>query len=211
MSNNYIITGREFNGEERNKIMKFGYIRVSTQEQNLDRQRAIMEAEGVDKIFEEKASGKNADRAELKRLLGKLRQGDVLIVESYSRLARNTRDLLAIVEQLSAEGVTLISKKENLDTSTPSGRLMLTVFAGLAQFERECILERQREGIKCAKEAGKYKGRPKAEVPTEFRSVMEQWLEDKITAVQAMKLLGMTRNTFYRRANEYKKETGMEG
>lgn len=194
------------------KGIKFGYIRVSTQDQNLDRQRAIMEAEGImtKHIFEEKASGKNADRAELKKLLEKLREGDTLVVESYSRLARNTKDLLSIVERLNAEGVTLISKKENVDTSTPAGKLMLTIFAGLAQFERECTLERQREGIACAKEAGKYKGRPKAEVPAEFRNIMEQWLADQITAVQAMKLLGMTRNTFYRRANEYKKETGWE-
>lgn len=193
--------------------IKFGYIRVSTQEQNLDRQRAIMEAEGImaKHIYEEKASGKNADRAELKKLLEKLREGDTLVVESYSRLARNAKDLLSIVERLNAEGVTLISKKEgSIDISTPAGRLMLTIFAGFAQFERECTLERQKEGIACAKKAGKYKGRPKAEVPVEFSNVMEQWLADQITAVQAMKLLNMERNTFYRRANEYKKETGKE-
>ncbi len=194
------------------KGIKFGYIRVSTQEQNLDRQRAIMEAEGVGKkyIFEEKASGKNAERAELKKLLEKLREGDTLVIESYSRLARNTKDLLAIVEKLNAEGVTLISKKENVDTSTPAGKLMLTIFAGLAQFERECTLERQREGIECARLAGKYRGRAKAELPADFRDIMEQWLAEKITAVQAMKLLGMKPNTFYRRASEYKKETGLE-
>lgn len=194
------------------KGIKFGYIRVSTQEQNLDRQRAIMEAEGVGKkyIFEEKASGKNAERAELKKLLEKLREGDTLVIESYSRLARNTKDLLAIVEKLNAEGVTLISKKENVDTSTPAGKLMLTIFAGLAQFERECMLERQREGIECARLAGKYRGRAKAELPADFRDIMEQWLAEKITAVQAMKLLGMKPNTFYRRASEYKKETGLE-
>lgn len=191
--------------------IKFGYIRVSTKDQNLDRQRAIMEAEGVNEkyIYEEKASGKNADRPELKRLLEKLREGDTLVIESYSRLARNTKDLLSLVERLDNEGVTLISKKENVDTSTPQGKLMLTIFAGLAQFERECMLERQREGIACAKEAGKYKGRPQNEIPADFRDVMEQWIAEKITATQAMKLLNMKRNTFYRRANEYKERTGL--
>lgn len=168
--------GEKKNMGENIRGIKFGYIRVSTKDQNLDRQRAIMEAEGVkDKyIYEEKASGKNADCPELKRLLEKLREGDTLVIESYSRLARNTKDLLSLVERLDNEGVTLISKKENVDTSTPQGKLMLTIFAGLAQFERECTLERQQEGIACAKEAGKYKGRPQNEIPADFRDVMEQ-------------------------------------
>lgn len=188
--------------------MRFGYIRVSTQEQNLDRQKALMDSLNVDEVFEEKASGKNADRPELKKLLAKVRRGDVVSIESYSRLARNTKDLLEIVDRFNKNGVTLISKKENLDTSTATGKLMLTFFAGLAEFERELTLERQREGIACAKAAGKYKGRPKDDLPGDFRDVMEKWLSEKITAVQAMKILGMTKNTFYRRAKEYKERTG---
>ena len=139
--------------------MKIGYIRVSTQEQNTIRQEVMMEQLGVEELYIDKASGKNTDRPELKKMMAYVRRGDTVIVESISRFARNTRDLLNLMEQLSAKGVEFVSKKEAIDTTTPTGKFMLTVFGAVAELEREYILQRQREGIEIAKRQGKYKGR----------------------------------------------------
>ena len=137
--------------------MKIGYVRVSTQEQNTIRQEVMLRELGVDEIFIDKARGKNADRPELKRMMNYVRKSDTVIVESISRFARNTRDLLELVEQLTAKEVEFVSKKEAIDTTTPTGKFMLTVFAAVAELEREYILQRQREGIAIAKQLGKYR------------------------------------------------------
>lgn len=181
-----------------------GYVRVSTKEQNEDRQLTIMEQYKVEKIFSEKISGKNTDRPELQKMLDYVREGDTLVIESYSRLARSTRDLLNLVSQLNDKGVNLISSKENIDTSTPQGRLMFTIFAGLAEFERECTLQRQAEGIAEAKKKGVYKGRKPIEVnDSEFEKVYNSWKANEITAVKAMELLNLKPNTFYRKVKSY--------
>ena len=157
---------------------------------------------GVEKCYTEKVSGKNADREQLKAMMEFLREGDTLIVESYSRLARSTHDLLEIVDALAKKGVSFVSLKENIDTSTPQGKLMLTIFAGLAQFERECLLQRQAEGIAIAKAEGKYRGRKAKEKPDNYEEVMTLWKEDKITARRAMELLNVKKDTFYRWAGK---------
>jgi len=163
-----------------------------------------MEELGVDKVFTDYASGKNASRDGLQEMLNFVRIGDTVIVESYSRLARSTRDLLDIVETLKDKGVEFISKKESIDTCTPAGRLMLTIFAGLYQFERECTLERQAEGIAEAKKAGKYKGRKPLDVDApKFKNLYGDWKSGKITAVSMQKSLGLTPSTFYRRVKSY--------
>ena len=180
-------------------MARIKYIRVSTKEQNTARQE--VDKDNYDRIYIEKASGKNTDRPELKAMLDYVREGDVVVVESYSRIARNTQDLLSIVERLQAKGVAFISQKEQIDTSSPSGRLMLTIFAGLAQFERECLLERQAEGIAIAKEQGRM-GRPSIEVSPDFAAIVSEWKTGKITAVEAMKRAGMTKATFYRKVKE---------
>ena len=186
--------------------MEVGYVRVSTAEQNTIRQEALMDALGVNKVFIDKASGKNADRQQLQFMLNYVREGDTVIVESYSRLARSTRDLLDIVETLKNKGVEFISKKEAIDTTTPAGRLMLTIFAGLYQFERECSLERQAEGIAEAKKAGKYKGRKPLDVDADkFKALYIDWKAGRITAVAMQKALGLTAPTFYRRVRDYEK------
>ena len=189
------------------------YARVSTEEQNLARQ--LVQQTEYDKVFVEKISGKNMNRPELKAMLEYVRKDDVVEVESYSRLARNARDLLEIVEKLTDKGVNFISKKEAIDTTTPQGRLMLTVFAGLYQFERESILQRQKEGIEIAKEedaalkargqkAKNYRGRKAIEVDHDkFASVYKAWNADELTARQAMEMLNLKPNTFYRRVKEY--------
>lgn len=178
--------------------MKIGYIRVSTAEQNTMRQEVLMQELGVEKLYLDKVSGKNLDRPELRKLLHYVRQGDTVIVESISRFARNTRDLLDLVEQLAAKAVEFVSKKEAIDTTTPSGKFMLTIFGAVAELEREYILQRQREGIDIAKAQGKYTGRKPIQ-PPEFDKVTARWRRGEITAVQAMKRLGMSKASFYRK------------
>ena len=181
--------------------MKIGYIRVSTTDQNIARQEVLMAELGVEKVFIDRISGKNTDRPELKEMMGFVRSGDTVIVESISRFARNTKDLLELVEQLTAKGVEFVSKKEAIDTTTPTGKFMLTVFGAVAELEREYTLQRQAEGIAIAKEQGVYKGR-KPIVRPEFASVVSLWRQGEITAVEAMNRLDMKPSTFYRKVKE---------
>ena len=178
--------------------MKIGYIRISTEDQNTARQEVLMQQLGVDEVFIDKLSGKNTDRPELKRMLAYVRRGDTVVVESISRFARNTRDLLDLIETLSAKEVAFVSQKEAIDTTTPTGKFMLTVFGAVAELEREYILQRQREGIAVAKANGVYKGRKPIERPN-FDAVVAQWRSGSITAVEAMRRLDMKPSTFYRK------------
>ena len=179
--------------------MKIGYVRVSTEDQNTARQESLMESLAVDELFLDRMSGKSCHRPELQRMMTFVRKGDTVIVESISRFARNTRDLLDLVEQLTEKGVEFVSKKEAIDTTTPTGKFMLTVFGAVAELEREYILQRQREGIAIAKEQGKYKGRKPIQHP-EFEQVLQQWQQGEITAAEAMRKLGTAKSTFYRKA-----------
>lgn len=183
--------------------MRVGYVRCSTIEQNEARQMKMMEEQHTEKLFIDKASGKNTDRAAFKEMMNFVRAGDMVIVESISRIARNTRDLLSTVSDLTARQVEFVSLKENIDTTTPQGRFMLTVFGALAELERENILERQREGIEIAKSAGKYKGRkPLAVDEARFKAACARWRAGEITATAAMQEVGLKPNTFYRRVKE---------
>lgn len=156
-----------------------------------------MQELGVERVFIDRQSGKDTSRPELKKMMDFVREGDVVIVESISRFARCTRDLLELVEQLTAKKVEFISKKEALDTSTPSGRFVLTIFGAVAQLEREYLLQRQKEGIAIAKQEGKYKGRKPLERP-ELDAVVSLWQKGEITAVEAMRRLKISKTTFYR-------------
>lgn len=183
--------------------MRVGYVRCSTIEQNEARQLKMMEEQKAEKLFIDKASGKNTDRRAFKEMMAFVRAGDMVIVESISRIARNTRDLLSIVSELTEKQVEFISLKENIDTTTPQGRFMLTVFGALAELERENILERQREGIEIAKSEGKYKGRKPLEVDeAQFKDACRRWRAGEITATAAMQEVGLKPNTFYRRVKE---------
>ena len=153
----------------------------------------------AERVFIDRMSGKNTDRPELKQLMTFVRTGDCVIVESISRFARNTKDLLELVEQLQQKEVQFISKKEAIDTTTPTGKFMLTVFAAVAELEREYILQRQHEGIAIAKEQGKYTGRKPRPLPDNFERVVARWRAGEITAVEAMRQTGLKPNTFYRR------------
>jgi len=178
-------------------MSRLGYQRVSTERQCLDRQSDALGALGLDRIFEDKASGKSANRPGLQEMLGYIRSGDTLVVESISRLARSTRDLLGIIEQLEAKGVAFISLKESIDTTTPQGKFVLVIFGALAEMERETIHQRQREGIEAAKARGRAMGRPPATYPADWNQVYAEWQAGTITAAAAMRRLGLRRTTYY--------------
>jgi DNA invertase Pin-like site-specific DNA recombinase len=183
-----------------------GYIRVSTKEQNTARQHVAFVNAGItiSRTFEEKVSGKDtAHRPQLKAMLDYVRSGDILYVESFSRLARSTADLLSIVDTITAKGVGFVSLKERIDTTTPQGKFMLTVFAALSQFERETILQRQREGIElCLKEQRAY-GRPSATFSETFEPNYQLWKAGKIKAVDFMRLECIPKSTFYKLVKRY--------
>lgn len=185
--------------------MKVGYVRVSTDEQNTARQEVIMQELGVEKVFMEKVSGKTQKgREQLEAMLQYVREGDTVVVESISRIARNTRDLLDIVAHLESKGVGFISKKETIDTKTPAGNFMLTIFAAIAQLEREYMLDRQKEGIEIARQNGKYKGRKPISIEAaKFEDVYTRWKAGDLKGVSAMKELGLKPSTFYRKVREY--------
>ncbi len=185
--------------------MKVGYVRVSTEEQNTIRQEISMEELGVEKIFIDKASGKDVKgRPALQEMMAFVREGDVVIVHEISRFARNTRDLLNLVDELTNKGVQFASKKEKIDTSTDAGKFMLTIFGAISQLERDYIKSRQKEGIEALKAQGGYKGKKQIVIDEkEFSNEYNLWKSGQITATAAMKHLGLKPNTFYRRVKEY--------
>ena len=185
---------------------RIAYIRVSTQEQNTESQKEILKQYNIDKFFEEKVSGKNANRPKLLEMLDYVREGDIVFIKDFSRLARSTQDLLRIIEKFKNKNVKLVSIKEQLDTSTPSGKLMVTMLGAIYEFERENLLERQKDGIAQAKKEGKYKGRKKIKKPDNWQEVYNDWLTRKITGKKACELLNLKPNTFYNFINEEKRK-----
>lgn len=185
--------------------MVIGYARVSTLEQNIERQEVALRKLGCERVFIDKMSGKNIDRPQFNTMMSFVRDGDTLIVSEYNRLSRSTKDLLATIEELETRGVTVKSIKENLDTGTPQGKLILTIFAGLAEFERTLMLQRQAEGIERAKLAGKYKGRKHKEYDKDLlKEVLDGLADESLTVTKAAELLGVTRPTVYKLLNREK-------
>ena len=182
--------------------MVLGYVRVSTVEQNESRQLETMEKYNVEKIFTEKISGKNTNRPKLQELIGFARENDTIVIHSFDRLARSTKDLLYLVEMFTTKGITLISNKEQIDTSTPTGKLLLTVIAAINEFERTNLLERQAEGIAIAKKAGVYKGRKPIEVK-DFGMHYTRWKSREVSKADLMKELGVSRPTLNKLFKEY--------
>lgn len=180
-------------------MSKIGYARCSSIDQNPERQKLLLKEAGCEKIFLDMMSGKDRNRPELEKMLDYVREGDILYVESISRLARSTKDLLTITEELSAKGVQFISQKESIDTSSPQGKFMLTVFAAMAELEREQIKQRQAEGIAIAKAAGKYKGRqPIKYDEEELENLYLRWKNGDITKNYICRKLGISKSTLYR-------------
>ena len=186
--------------------MRIGYARVSTAEQHVERQKQILQELGAEKTFVDVCSGKNTDRPALREMLNFARDKDVIICESISRLARNTRDLLELTDKLAEQGVGFVSQKENIDTTTPTGKFILTVFGAIAELEREYILQRQAEGIAIAKANGVYKGRKPLDCP-DFDKVYQQVKLGKISATEAFRQLNISKSTYYRRVREKQRST----
>lgn len=181
-----------------------GYIRVSHDEQNLDRQTDLMEKIGIKKFFSDKASGKDTKRPGFVELMAYLREGDSLHVESISRLSRSTRDFLNTVHDLSERGIELVSHKEKIDTSSPTGKFMLIVLSALYELERDNTRQRQREGIDAAKRRGKHLGRPPLEKPANWEEIMTDLEAGRIRPKEAMSRSGLKRSSYY---NLFKAET----
>lgn len=184
-------------------MANIAYVRVSTVEQNEDRQIEALKKHNIDKWFTEKVSGKDRNRPELQRMMEFVREGDTVYVHDFSRLARNTKDLLDIVENLNGRGVALVSNKENLDSSTPTGKLMLTMIGAIAEFERQNLLERQREGIAIAKRKGVYKGRKAVEIDN-FGEYYDKYMRRQYTKAQLAEELKISRPTLDKLIREYK-------
>ena len=185
-------------------MANIAYVRTSTVEQHEDRQCEGLKKYNIDKWYIDKCSGKNTNRPQLQAMLEYVREDDTVYVHDFSRLARSTKDLLELVELLNSKGVHLVSNKENLDSRTPTGKLMLTMIAGIAEFERTNMLERQREGIAIAKEKGVYKGRKPVDVSREvLMELYEQYMMRKLTKAQMAKELNVSRPTLDKLIKEY--------
>jgi len=187
-------------------INEYAYIRVSSKDQQEGRQVIAMESRGIppERLFLEKLSGKDTKRPVLQSLMNTVQKGDIVVVESISRFARNVRDLLGLVEKLTKKDVEFISLKEHIDTTTATGRFMLTVFAAVAELEREHILQRQAEGIAAAKARGVHLGRPIKKPPKNFAEVVKHWEHNEITFEEALKRTGLKQATFYNRLREFR-------
>ena len=176
---------------------KIGYARVSTADQNLERQLDLLKNYGVDHIFQEKMSGTKRDRPELTKLLAHITEGDTVVIESLSRLGRSTKNLIELTELLQSKGVQLVSLKESIDTSTPTGKLLFTLMSALAQFERDVIAERTKEGLKAARARGRKGGRPKCD-SRKLQQAIKLYESGQHTIQEIEELTGIKKATLYR-------------
>lgn len=190
--------------------MTVGYARVSTTDQHLDRQLDSLREQGCEQVYQEKMTGSKASRPELDKVLSVLREGDTLVIESFSRLSRSTKDLLEIIEKLTGMGVNLISIKEQLDTTTATGKLMLTMLSALSQFERDIIAERTREGLKAARARGRKGGRKPIGNEDIKRKAIALYEANAMTNPEIAKLSGVSTATFSRWVAEYKRAQAVE-
>jgi len=186
-------------------LANVAYVRVSSIDQNDSRQRDALKKYKIEKWFSEKVSAKDTKRPQLQAMLDYVRDGDTVYIHDFSRLARSTKDLLDIIEQLKSKGVQLKSNKEEFNTATPNGKLMLTMIAAINEFERENILERQREGIALAVKQGKYKGRKEVNIP-DFDKHYKRYMKREINKAKLAKELNISRPTLDKLINKYKEK-----
>lgn len=179
----------------------FGYARVSTEQQNLDRQLDALRKYGVDIIYNEKMTGTKRDRPELSKLLDRMTEGDTVVVESLSRLGRSTKDLIELTELFEQKGVHLVSLKEQIDTSTSTGKLLFTLMSAIAQFERDVIADRTREGLRSARARGRTGGRPRAD-PTAIKKALRLYDTKEYSIKEIEELTGVKKSTLYRSLKE---------
>ncbi len=175
----------------------FGYARVSTESQNLDRQLDVLKKYGVDIIFNEKMTGTKKDRPELSKLLDRITEGDTVVIESLSRLGRSTKDLIELTELFQSKGVHLVSLKESIDTSTSTGKLLFTLMSAIAQFERDTIADRTREGLASARARGRKGGRPKVNSDS-IKKAVKLYRTQQYSIKEIEELTGVKKSTLYR-------------
>ena len=185
--------------------MKFGYARVSTDAQSLDRQIDALNKYGVDELLTEKMTGTKRSRPELDRLIDKMREGDTVVIESLSRLGRSTKDLLALVELFNERGVVLVSLKENIDISTPTGKLLVTVLSALCQFERDLTVQRTNEGLTAARARGRKGGRPPADKKA-IEKALKLYDAQAMSISEICEVCGISQGTLYKAKNERENE-----
>ncbi len=175
----------------------FGYARVSTEQQNLDRQIDMLEKYGVDHIYNEKMTGTKRNRPELEKLLERLTEGDTVVVESLSRLGRSTKDLIWLMETFNGRGVNLISLKESIDTTSSTGKLLFTLMSALAQFERDVLADRTKEGLAAARARGRKGGRPATDKEAVKRA-MRLYKTKEYSVREITELTGVKASTLYK-------------
>ena len=175
----------------------FGYARVSTEQQNLDRQIDMLQKYGVDFIYNEKMTGTKRNRPELEKLLERLTEGDTVVVESLSRLGRSTKDLIWLMETFNTKGVNLVSLKESIDTTTSTGKLLFTLMSAIAQFERDVIADRTREGLNSARARGRKGGRPRTDTD-KLRKAIKLYNTQQYSLAEIEDMTGVKRSTLYR-------------
>ena len=182
--------------------MTIGYARCSTIDQNLDWQIDELTRQGCERIYQEKMSGAKADRPELQRMLDALREGDVVIICELTRLGRSVKDLFAIVEKIDQAGANIKSLKEPwLDTATPQGRLLFTMFAGISQFERDLTHQRTMEGVKAARARGHMGGRPRKDEKA-LKEALTLYDSKAYTVKEITAATGVSRTTLYQYVKE---------
>ena len=179
------------------KNFVFGYARVSTEQQNLDRQIDMLQKYGVDFIYNEKMTGTKRNRPELEKLLERLTEGDTVVVESLSRLGRSTKDLIWLMETFNAKGVNLVSLKESIDTTTSTGKLLFTLMSAITQFERDVIADRTREGLNSARARGRKGGRPRTD-SEKLRKAIKLYNTRQYSLAEIEDMTGVKRSTLYR-------------
>jgi len=175
----------------------FGYARVSTEQQNLDRQLDALRKYGCDMIYNEKMTGTKRDRPELAKILDRMTEGDTVVIESLSRLGRSTKDLIELTELFQSKGVHLVSLKEQIDTSTSTGKLLFTLMSAIAQFERDVIADRTREGLKSARARGRTGGRPRTDADA-VRKAIKLYNTRQYSIREIEELTGVKKSTLYR-------------
>lgn len=185
--------------------MKYGYGRVSTDRQCLDRQEDFFKSHGITArhIFMEKMTGTKADRKQLERLKEEVREGDTLYIESLSRLGRSTKDLLGLIEFFQRKGVILVSAKESIDTSTSMGKLLTHLMCAITEFERDLTVERTKEGLKAARARGRKGGRPKVN-QKDLDIALSLYDSKDHSIAEVCKRCGISQGTLYKAINERK-------
>ncbi len=178
-----------------------GYARVSTEQQNLDRQLDALQKYGCEIIYNEKMTGTKRNRPELTKLLDRLTEGDTVVIESLSRLGRSAKDLIELTELFQSKGIHLVSLKESIDTSTSTGKLLFTLMSAIAQFERDVIADRTREGLRAARARGRMGGRPKTN-PDAVRKAVKLYCTGAYGVTEIEEMTGVKKATLYRYLKE---------